>query len=664
MCGIIGLVHKDAYGTKYGVSGIGSNTDLGVDTNIRPALAELDLLRLAHRGPDGTGVYSDTHIQFGHARLSIIDLTEAGHQPMLSQDGRYVVTYNGEIYNHLELRAELESLGEAFISHSDTEVLLSAYKIWGADCVKRFRGMFAFVIWDNQTKTAFLARDRCGEKPLFYQINNHRLSFASELKALVPLLDQRPDLDPVIVDMYLHYQFVPEPCTLLKGVHKLAAGHTLTVSVDDWCATPQAYWCVETVSDPAPRMTDSSLILPRIRDALEDAVKMTLRSDVPVGVGLSGGIDSAAIAAFAQKNYPEPMHAFCVGYPGRPPYDERAQARALAESLGMIVHEVELPVESFVDFFPELVKVMDEPIADPAAFGHYSVPRAAADEGVKVLLSGIGGDEIFWGYPYVTQAVQLNQLLLDHPSIKFIAQWLGSKSAQHFLSKVSHYPHAHPSIKRCATILQKVGDTHNPSEQLMYYMLHPDFDGPFALKSEVYGSAMHDLTSAILFKTTAIGLRSREKIPAAIVRMLFDTWLTSNCLSLGDRVGMAVGVETRMPFLDANLIELVMSLRANNPDHALGQKAWLRAALKDVLPDEILSRPKAGFQPPLHEWLSGVVAKYGDMLQGGQLVNVGILSSTKIVHLLDQIAKRNWTGLFFTYKLVLLEMWYQKVVAT
>jgi asparagine synthase (glutamine-hydrolysing) len=411
-------------------------------------------------------------------------------------------------------------------------------------------------------------------------------------------------------------------------------------------------------------MTDSSLILPRIRDALEDAVKMTLRSDVPVGVGLSGGIDSAAIAVFAQKNYAEPMHAFCVGYPGRPPYDERAQARALAESLGMIVHEVELPVESFVDFFPELVKVMDEPIADPAAFGHYSVPRAAADEGVKVLLSGIGGDEIFWGYPYVTQAVQLNQLLLDHPSIKFIAQWLGSKSAQHFLSKVSHYPHAHPSIKRCATILQKVGDTHNPSEQLMYYMLHPDFDGPFALKSEVYGSAMHDLTSAILFKTTAIGLRSREKIPAAIVRMLFDTWLTSNCLSLGDRVGMAVGVETRMPFLDANLIELVMSLRANNPDHALGQKAWLRAALKDVLPDEILSRPKAGFQPPLHEWLSGVVAKYGDMLQGGQLVNVGILSSTKIVHLLDQIAKRNWTGLFFTYKLVLLEMWYQKVVAT
>jgi len=279
---------------------------------------------------------------------------------------------------------------------------------------------------------------------------------------------------------------------------------------------------------------------------------------------------------------------------------------------------------------------MDEPIADPAAFGHYSVPRAAADQGIKVLLSGIGGDEIFWGYPYVTQSVELNQQLLDHPSIKFAGQWLGSRSAQLFLNKVAHYPHAHPTIKKWAGILQKVGDTHNPSEQLMYYMLHPDFDGPFALKAEVYGSAMHSLDADSLFKPTAIGLRSREKIPAAVIRMLFDTWLTSNCLSLGDRVGMAVGVETRMPFLDVKLIELVMQLRANHPDHALGQKAWLRAALKGVLPDEVLTRPKAGFQPPLQEWLSGVVGRYGEMLSDGQLVQSDVLAADKVAHLLEK----------------------------
>ena len=651
MCGIIGFIHRQTI-----------NNALN-QAQVRPVLSQTDINRLAHRGPDGTGVYSDEYIQFGHARLSIIDLTEAGHQPMHSHDGRYVVTYNGEIYNHLELRAELERLGETFHSHSDTEVLLSAYKVWGEACVKRFRGMFAFVIWDKHEKQAFLARDRCGEKPLFYHFNEQRLLFASELKALIPLLDQRPDLDPSVVDMYLHYQYVPEPSTLLKGVHKLAAGHSVKIATDHWQLHPTAYWCVEDVVDPLPPAGDDKPILTSIRNAFEDAVKLTLRSDVPVGVALSGGIDSSAIAALAQKNYPEPMHAFCIGYPGRPPYDERAQARALAESLGMVVHEVELPVNSFVDFFPELVCIMDEPIADPAAFGHYSVPRAAADHGVKVLLSGIGGDEIFWGYPYVTQAVQLNQMLLDYPSIKWIAQWLGSPGVQLFLRKVTHYPHAHPLMKRYADILQKVGDTHNPTEQLMYYMLHPDFDGPFALKAEVYGPAMRGLRSDSLFKPTAIGLRKREKIPAAVIRMLFDTWLTSNCLSLGDRVGMAVGVETRMPFLDAKLIELVMRLRASNPDHPLGQKAWLRAALKGVLPDEVLARPKAGFQPPLHEWLSGVVNRYGDMLVEGQLVKSGIIASDKVRHLLDQIAKRNWSGLFFTYKLLLLEMWYQKVVA-
>lgn len=656
MCGIIGRIYRQSFDQM-------SNDGQGIQIQPRPDLSEHDILRLAHRGPDGTGRYSDEYIQFGHARLSIIDLTDAGHQPMLSHNGRYVVTYNGEIYNHLELRSELESLGETFNSHSDTEVLLAAYKVWGENCVNRFRGMFAFVIWDKQEKRAFLARDRCGEKPLFYEFNYECLTFASELKALIPLLNERPELDPAVIDMYLHYQYVPEPSTLLKGVHKLAAGHSVTIRMSEWEFNPKPYWCVEDVNVPIPRATDSKLILPRIRDALEDAVKMTLRSDVPVGVALSGGIDSGMIAALAQKNYPEPMHAFCVGYPGRPPYDERAQARKLAESLGMIVHEVELPVDSFVDFFPELVTVMDEPIADPAAFGHYSVPRAAADQGVKVLLSGIGGDEIFWGYPYVTQSVELNQQLLDHPSIKFAAKWLGSSSAQIFLNKVAHYPHAHPSIKKWAGILQKVGDTHNPSEQLMYYMLHPDFDGPFALKVEVYGPAMHAVSTDTLFKPTAIGFRSREKIPAAVIRMLFDTWLTSNCLSLGDRVGMAVGVETRMPFLDAKLIELVMQLRANHPDHALGQKAWLRAALKGVLPDEVLTRPKAGFQPPLHEWLSGVVGRYGDMLSHGQLVKTGVLAADKVEHLLENIAKRNWTGLFFTYKLLLLEMWYQRVVA-
>ncbi len=625
-------------------------------------LSNMDLAKIAHRGPDGNGVFANDRIHFGHTRLAIIDLTEAGHQPMFSHDGRYVVTYNGEIYNHVELRAELEALGERFRTHSDTEVLLASYSRWGRDCVKRFRGMFAFALWDDTDKTLFLARDRCGEKPLVYHRDGERFTFASELKALVPLLGMRPSLDPGAVDMYLHYQYVPEPFTLLAGVRKLPAAHTLLLSAQDWCAEPQRYWSVEDIDDSEPVPSDMSGVLGRIRDGLEDAVKMTLRADVPVAVALSGGIDSGAIAALAQRHYPEPMHAFCVGYPGRPPYDERYQARALAESLGMIVHEVELPVEGFVEFFPELVRIMDEPIADPAAFGHYSVPRAAAEQGIKVLLSGIGGDEIFWGYSWVTQTAATNQLLSRNPPLRALSRWTDSPRMQQVLTKLGQHPRVPATIKNWAGILREIGDTLTPATQLRFYTGEFNFRDTFRLKSRVYGQAMHAVRADNPFRPAEIGLRSHDRIPAAIIRMLFDTWLVSNCLTLGDRVSMGVGVESRLPFLDAQLIERVMALRAARPDHGLGQKTWLRAALKGVLPEEVLARPKAGFQPPVNAWLAGVIATHGDMLRGGELVAEGILDAGRIDETL-KTAAQGWPGLFFVYKLVLLEMWYHKVVA-
>lgn len=644
MCGIVGCVYREPAP--------------------RQPLAGSALARLAHRGPDGSGIFTNSHVQFGHTRLAIIDLTDAGRQPMHSHDGRYVVTFNGEIYNYLELRAELVALGERFFTHSDTEVLLVAYKVWGRECVRRFRGMFALVLWDNVEKTAFLARDRCGERPLFYHRDGTRLTFASELKALIPLLETRPTLDPAVVDMYLHYQYVPEPLTLLNGIHKLPAAHTLCLSTRNWGAEPQRYWNVEDIVESRSVPTDTPGILADVRDGVEDAIKMTLRSDVPVAVALSGGIDSGAIAALAQKHYPEPMHAFCVGYPGRPPYDEREQARALAESLGMIVHEVELPVQSFVSFFPKLVRIMDEPIADPAAFGHYSVPNAAAQLGIKVLLSGIGGDEIFWGYPWVTQTAITNQMLRRTPSLQALSGWAGSASVQRFLANIGRNAGVPALIKRWAAALEDIGNTRSPAGQLRFYMAAPDFRDAFRVKPSVYGAAMQGLDKDNPFRPTDIGPRSYEEIPAAVIRLLFDTWLGSNCLSLGDRVSMAVGVETRLPFLDVQLIERVMALRAKTHDHTLGQKAWLRAALRGVLPDEVLARPKAGFQPPVWDWLSGVVASHGDALRGGQLADDGILAAEKTDLVLKQMPTQGWPGLFFSYKLILLEVWYQTVVAS
>jgi asparagine synthase (glutamine-hydrolysing) len=460
----------------------------------------------------------------------------------------------------------------------------------------------------------------------------------------------------------LHYQYVPEPNTLLKGVHKLAAGHTMLLSLGDWSAHPQQYWCVETSNSLVVQHPSPADPLGAIRASLEEAVKISLRSDVPVGIALSGGIDSGAIAVLAQKQYPEPMHAFCVGYPGRPAYDERQQARALAESLGMIVHEVELPVNSFVDFFPELVRIMDEPIADPAAFGHYSVPKAAADQGIKVLLSGIGGDEVFWGYQWVKKSIELTELTAAKPSIKYLQRWASSRLAQEFLFKVASSPHAHANLRKWAEILWKLANPNNSDDQPIFYMLALDFADAFDVKGLVYGSAMRGLTKKDVYVPTDIGARSLAQVPAAAIQMLFDTWLVSNCLSLGDRVSMGVGVETRMPFLDARLIELVMALRLKTPDHHLGQKAWLREALKGVVPDEVLKRPKAGFQPPVREWISGVVTRHIDILRSGQLVSEGVLDANKINFLCKSFHEQGWMQKYFTYKLILLEMWYQKVV--
>lgn len=625
-------------------------------------LGPADLSRLSHRGPDGNGIYSNKRIQLGHTRLAIIDLSDAGRQPMASADGRFVVTFNGEIYNHLELRVELESIGEQFASSSDTEVLLVAYKTWGANCVRRFRGMFAFALWDNIEQTLFLARDRCGEKPLFYFRDDNRIVFASELKALVPLLGNIPRLNSAAVDMYLHYQYVPEPYTLLTGVHKLPAAHTLTVSSANFGALPVRYWDVESTGYDGPVPTDMPSILSSIRDGLEDAVAMTLRADVPVGVALSGGIDSGAIAAIAQKHYPEPMHAFCVGYPGRPPYDERAQARELAESLGMIVHEVELPVESFVSFFPDLVRIMDEPIADPAAFGHYSVPKAAADLGIKVLLTGIGGDEIFWGYNWVTGTASTNQFLTQTPALQTLTRMAASPSARSFVASLAAHPRVPAALRRWAVFLRDLADSRTPTNQLRFYMAESNFPEAFALKDAIYGEAMRSLPPETPFLPTDIGLRSFQEIPAAVIRMLFDTWMVSNAVALGDRVSMGVGVEARLPFLDVGLIERVMALRARTPDHKLGQKAWLRAALKGVLPDDVLKRPKAGFQPPVQQWLSGVINTYGQHLIDGELVRESIITNDKAKAALSQMPKQGWKGLFFLYKLVLLEMWYRKVL--
>jgi asparagine synthase (glutamine-hydrolysing) len=383
-----------------------------------------------------------------------------------------------------------------------------------------------------------------------------------------------------------------------------------------------------------------------------------LRSDVTVGIALSGGIDSSAIAALAQKYSSDPMHAVCVGYPGHPPYDERQQARSLAARLGMIVHDVEVPVKDFVSFLPSLVRIMDEPIADPASYAHYCVPRAASEHGIKVLLSGIGGDELFWGYSWARHAAASNKYSAPIGALlSLLAPIITVTPAGRILEKLASSPRCPYQFRRLASQIRDHGIYRSPRGQLSFYVGVPEFNDVRRLKGTFYGPQMRGISLDTPFIPTALEVPSECDTPIAIIRLLFATWLASNCLTLGDRLSMSVGVETRLPFLDTQLIELVMSWRRIIPDHGLDGKAWLRTALRGTLPDNVLSRPKAGFQPPVRDWLSAAVAAYGNLLPGGVLAETGVLDQKRSDYVAYQMPRLGWATLFIAYKLVLLEMW-------
>ncbi|MDX1976963.1 MAG: asparagine synthase (glutamine-hydrolyzing) [Pseudanabaenaceae cyanobacterium bins.68] len=615
---------------------------------------------LSHRGPDDRGSWHNKNVYLGHTRLAIIDLSASGHQPMSYQNQRYWISFNGEIYNYLEIRRELITLGQRFNSNTDTEVLLASYGQWGKDCLQKFRGMFAFAIWDTQNQQLFLARDRTGEKPLYYWHDQAKFYFASELKTLVQMLPYQPQLDAIAIDLFLHYQYVPEPRTPLIDLHKLPAAHYLLVDYQDWQFHPQKYWNLAEIPAISGDPTDL------IRQELDRVIGLTLRSDVAIGVALSGGIDSGAIAALAAPKYKESLQCFSIGYPNRPPYDERRQAEELAKSLGLPFFDVELSTEALVDFFPDLVAAMDDPIADIAAYGHYSVMKLASDRGIKVMLSGIGGDELFWGYAWTVKAVKLTQykqkILQGEVKPPFGLDFMSQISSNDLYRKFTNSQ----KIPRFLRSLLGKGlefsllDLQNP-EQAVYQNLVEDFQAALQYSKKIYTNEFSALIpQRNAFRPYEIELSNIIKTPQTISQILFDTWLSSNCLALSDRVSMASSVETRLPFLDYKLIELVMGLRQTIPDHDLGLKYWLKQALKGSLSDEILSRPKRGFQPPVQEWMEGILHRYIKLLTDGYLIELKVIDCDYLIKIHQEFI-HNHRHTFMLYKLLLLEIWYRRV---
>lgn len=534
-----------------------------------PAAVAMRSMRsaLAHRGPDGVGELLAPHVALGVTRLAIVDRT-GGAQPVRDCAGDTAAVFNGEIYNHHELRGELERSGHTFRSRCDSEVVVHLYEEFDIDFLSRLRGMFAIAVWDSRRRVLVLARDRMGEKPLYYRMGGDRLVFASELRALTASGVFSVELDPTALHEYFHYQYVPEPRTPVLGVSTLPPGHVLTVHVPSWRVEVAAYW---SMTEAPPLDADP---VEAVAERLRSLGPLVTHAEVPVGVALSGGVDSSAVAALAARSSPATVRAFSLGYQGRPEHDERDQARALAERLGLRFHEIELGEQDVVASFGELVRAWNVPVADLAGFSYLAIARAARRHGVPVLLQGQGGDELFWGYPWVRRAL---------------------------------------------------AESRRSAGRLTFYDLDPDFQEAARECSHLYPADWArrvDLaapTERFARPAWAGGLG------VELTRLICATYLLSNGIGQGDRVTMSASVELRLPLVDHHLVETVIGLRKAVDDDLLAPKAWLRAAVARLFPEVDADRPKRPFSPPLARWHAALLRAYGWMLPGGMLVEHGVL---------------------------------------
>jgi asparagine synthase (glutamine-hydrolysing) len=592
-----------------GIAGIFSPQSLN-DTQ-RTTVRSL-VQRLTHRGPDSDGFFDSTHVSMGMRRLSIIDLV-GGRQPLFNEDCSIAIVCNGEIYNHAELRRTLQATGHRFSSGSDVETIIHAYEEYGTRCLDHLRGMFAFALWDARNNKLILARDRLGEKPLFlHRDTQGGVYFSSELRSLQAARRHPAKLSPESFALFLTFQYIPEPDTPTTDIVPLPAGHYLELSPDQPNATPLSYWTL----GHAPQSKQDPITV--TREVLDEACRLMGTADVPVAVSLSGGIDSSLVAALTARHFPGQLHAFTIGYTGRPQTDERSMAASLAKSLGIGFTEIELGIDEVVTRFPEMIAAMDSPIGDIAAFGYFKVCEAARQAGYPVLLSGLGGDEFFWGYEWVRNAVirHETETTLRARPVAWWRRWTGATK------------------KNAITPLFAVHDELRNGHLAALDLL------PLALRSTVSDNLWLDRTPY-----------SEEPAYLAVSDLLNRTWLRSNCLTLMDRMSMAHSVEVRLPLLDISLVDRITGLRKGGLRDWESPHKWLLIeALGDTLSSAILTRRKQGFTPPVNEWMQAIIDRFRHLLLDGALVKHGVLDPEKL-------AAINQHSLFLRYKLVLIECW-------
>jgi asparagine synthase (glutamine-hydrolysing) len=582
-----------------GIAGIwGPNGTIDVG-----AIATLMGSRLLHRGPDDSGVWVDetARLALAHRRLSIIDLTAAGHQPMESSDARYVISYNGEIYNFKDLKSEIESLDSKlrWRSTSDTEVMLEAIRLWGiSTALTKFEGMFGFALWDRASRVLTLARDRLGEKPVYYGYHRGSFVFCSELKAFAALPQWSPKISPDALELYFQFGCVPGPVSIFDGVSKLGAGCYLEISINDLRAQsspePVSYWRLyNAAARPTYRhghLSDSEFLY-RLERTLSDAVRRQLVSDAPIGALLSGGIDSSTVVAMMQRHSSTRVQTYTVAF-YEDEFSEGAYARAVARYLGTDHTELFVTPGDALEVIPKLPGIYDEPLSDTSQIPTYLVAQLASRY-VKVCLSGDGGDELFGGYNRHVWGPRLQRV------VKMLSPSFRRTIAQRIAQVLSRVGRERDNRSRwVSTIgferLQKVVDalsSHEPEDVYFNLVRHWSGSTPLAQSRPKLGRPptwcdLGDPLSTMMYSDAM-------------------WYLPDDVLVKLDRAAMATSLETRAPMLDKDVVELAYSLPTRRHIGMLHGKRLLRSMLYRHLPKTLVDRPKAGFHVPIAEWLRG-----------------------------------------------------------
>jgi len=599
--------------------------------------------QMLHRGPDDAGYHLAGNVGLAMRRLSIVDL-QTGQQPVTNEDRSLWLVYNGEIYNHLELRAQLEARGHRFQSWSDTEVIVHLYEEYGQECVLHLRGMFSFALWDSVERTLFVARDRLGIKPLYYTHSGAAFLFSSEIKSLLVCPGVSAQLNRAALPEFLAFGYLAGTQTLFSGVHKLAPGHTLLLSQTGQVSIKQ-YW------DPPQREIEEhpeSFYVQGYRDLLRESVQSHLMGDVPSGVLLSGGLDSSAIAALMTDIQRAPIHTFSVGY-SEQAYSELPHARAMAGHLGSIHHEVQVSRQTFFEALPRLIWQEDEPLTWPSSVSLYFVARLAGEH-VKVVLTGEGSDETQAGYTRYPWTCWNTKL--DH-----IYRRMAPAGLRHFLRK---------------TITDSRGLSATSRRRLRHTFLARDgaslpafyFDSFYAAFSEaeqhlLLADELQPSPGSAYRESLAVWERSSGPLLDRLLYTDIKTYLVELCMKQ-DQMSMAASIESRVPFLDHVLVEFALNIPAKFKMRGLAGKSILKAAVKDLLPESILNRRKMGFPTPLSDWLLGPqLATVERILTEHRSLGRGLFKPESVRLLFSEHRARHRDHSDKLWRLLNLELWHR-----